>query len=311
MKNIILILLLTLLVVSCGEETTEDTCSKGYHQVGDKCIHDAIDCSSMPGTFDNGNGDCVTPCNNTIDCGEGGSCKATAFDAYICECTAPNTLGEDKICHAPLNFTDNKCYNEIVDTLVPIDKVATTPTTFDCKDGVCDVTLDATAGGMSASHSNPWVYLSLKDNKILELNDNEAFNSQDWDLAFKRTLIRSNSEDSGIGTVEVAKADGVDFDTTTELPTKLDQDFIGDKFMDSGCVVIAGTGMSALNTAFDNWFDMKPDADGKHRVYPKDSVYFIKVGDTTYKLKFIEYNNDKRTDGQSQGIYTLKYSALN
>ena len=61
------------------------------------------------------------------------------------------------------------------------------------------VDLDATAGGVSADADDPanrWTYFSFDAGEV-ELSDEEALTSTDWDLGFKRFNIKSNSGPSG------------------------------------------------------------------------------------------------------------------
>ena len=300
MKKIILTLIIAIVFVSCGEET-KSTCPKDYHVkegTTNVCEHDAVDCSSMAGTFDNHDGDCISPCKD-VDCGEGGTCKGSDFDKYVCECEAPNTLGDDKICHAPANFSDHKCYNEIKDTLNPIDRVASTDATFNCTDNVCDeVVIDSSAGGSPQASSNPWIYISLSKKMKVELNDSEAFNSVEWDLAFKRTVVRANGNDSGVGNVEIARIDGAKYNIV-DLPLNLEQEFMMDSFMDSACVVKLNR-IGNPTTAIGDWYDYQGGSN--HGLKARDYLYFVKSNGVTYKFKFLLYN---------AGTVTVKYAPLN
>lgn len=68
--------------------------------------------------------------------------------------------------------------------------------------------LDATAGGLAPTGGpdDRWTYLRLPDT-ILELNDADAAVSADWDLAWKRFQVKSNSGPSGPGGVLTADFD--------------------------------------------------------------------------------------------------------
>ena len=301
MKKIVSILILTLVFISCGggEVEGESTCPKDYH-IKEKgstvCIHDAVDCTGNPGTFDNNEGDCLDPCKD-IDCGEGGTCKGETFKTYSCECETPNTLGDDKICHAPNQFSDHKCYNEIVEILEPKDVVATTDAKFTCDNGLCTVVIDATAGGHQTPGDKPWIYINLAKQEKVSITDTDAFNSTEWDLAIRRNVVRANGNDSGVGTVEVARADGASFDTTIAVPTSLDQEFISDSFMDETCTIIKNQ-INVFITAVGDWYKGGGSMAG---INPRDYLYFVKSNGITYKLKFISY---------SSGILTIKYLAL-
>ena len=59
--------------------------------------------------------------------------------------------------------------------------------------------VDASAGGPDAKDENPWLYVALSSGQAVALTDPQALESQAWDLAFKRNLIRTNGGDSGPG----------------------------------------------------------------------------------------------------------------
>ncbi len=69
--------------------------------------------------------------------------------------------------------------------------------------------IDARAGGLGADADDPdnrWAYFSFGEG-VLDLSDEEALGSQDWDLGFKRFNIKSNSGPSGPAGVLTADAD--------------------------------------------------------------------------------------------------------
>ncbi|MCP4804056.1 MAG: hypothetical protein GY884_01790, partial [Proteobacteria bacterium] len=69
--------------------------------------------------------------------------------------------------------------------------------------------VDATAGGLGADASDPtnrWAYYRFGDGE-LDLSDEEALDSDAWDLGFKRFNIKSNSGPAGPKGVVTADAD--------------------------------------------------------------------------------------------------------
>jgi hypothetical protein len=63
--------------------------------------------------------------------------------------------------------------------------------------------LDATAGGVGTAGDDPanrWTYFSFDDG-VLDLDDDGALSSPDWDLGWKRYNVKSNSGASGPGGV--------------------------------------------------------------------------------------------------------------
>lgn len=72
------------------------------------------------------------------------------------------------------------------------------------------ITIDATAGGVGASTSDPankYTYFDLDTGSVVELTDAQAETDTVWDIAFKRTKTRINGGASGPGNVTAALAD--------------------------------------------------------------------------------------------------------
>lgn len=70
--------------------------------------------------------------------------------------------------------------------------------------------IDASAGGFGATEddaANKWAYLDLDSGEVMELTDDEASQSTQWDVALKRVDVRTNGGVSGPGSVTAALAD--------------------------------------------------------------------------------------------------------
>ncbi len=83
-------------------------------------------------------------------------------------------------------------------------------------DGTWVSHVDATAGGFGANPPHAFVYARFTDAGLekVEITDEEALESADWDIAFRRYLIRINSGDSGPSCVTAARmAPGTSFET--------------------------------------------------------------------------------------------------
>src|SRR3989339_223393 len=97
------------------------------------------------------------------------------------------------------------CESEWTDAINPQTKVSTGEVkTQNLSGGVFQTTVDAKAGGMNQSVNNPYVYVSFKDGSHVDINDLEAKTSTEWDMAFKRAVIRVNGGDSGPGQGAIA-----------------------------------------------------------------------------------------------------------
>ena len=89
--------------------------------------------------------------------------------------------------------------------------------------GVFTSSIDATGGGITPTKS--YVYVKFTDTGLntINLGDEDAFTSGDWDLAFRRFIIRLNSGVSGPSCVTAARtATGNTFDAVTSVPAGLD-----------------------------------------------------------------------------------------
>lgn len=85
------------------------------------------------------------------------------------------------------------------------------------------VQIDATAGGLGASPTDPankYTYFNLDTGEVVDLSDGEAATSEAWHIAFKRTSIKLNGGVSGPGAVQGAVADARDdfYDAVTGDP---------------------------------------------------------------------------------------------
>ena len=82
--------------------------------------------------------------------------------------------------------------------------------------------IDSSAGGTGVTKA--YVYARFTDTGLQKVNisDEEAFVSLDWDIAFRRYVIRLNSGVGGPSCVEGARvAPGATFDGLTEIPANI------------------------------------------------------------------------------------------
>lgn len=122
---------------------------------------------------------------------------------------------------------------------------------------------------VDASDSAAWTYVSLEGG-VVTLDDPES--SDAWDLAFRRSDVRTNSGASGMG-VGGAKAEDAVFDEITIAETF---DFAIDAVIDTGA---PGSTPTSLNPILRSWYDYDPTV---HSVTPKDSRYIVRGGDGAY-----------------------------
>ncbi len=83
--------------------------------------------------------------------------------------------------------------------------------------------VDATAGGFSPSMSYVYARFTEDGLTLVDIGDEAAFDSMDWDIAFRRFIIRLNSGPSGPSCVSAARtAPSTDYDGLTAPPDGLE-----------------------------------------------------------------------------------------
>lgn len=84
--------------------------------------------------------------------------------------------------------------------------------------------IDATAGGAFTSQPHSYVYGKFTDQGLTKvtLGDQDSLDSMDWDIAFRRYVVRINSADSGPSCVQAARLPGAPkFEDVTSIPENL------------------------------------------------------------------------------------------
>ncbi|HJK98586.1 MAG TPA: HmuY family protein [Polyangiaceae bacterium LLY-WYZ-14_1] len=150
--------------------------------------------------------------------------------------------------------------------------------------GEVDVPADAVA--VDASDRETWVYLSVADQAVVEVADPEE--SMDWDVAFRRTEVRTNSGTSGPG-IGGAREDD------SELPfgaiaSSTTFGFVADEVFTSAR---PGAQPTSVNTALGGWFDYNPMG---RVVTPGDRTYLLRTASGDYAKLRVWTWDDGRMD---------------
>jgi HmuY protein len=170
------------------------------------------------------------------------------------------------------------------------------------------VYVDASVGGIDGQDTHPWVYLSLATGQAVAVTDLEAFDSMAWDLALKRSTLRTNSGDSGPGkggAIRVALAwDKVAASTLGNLPLPIEEWF------DEECSIVKDA-TNNLVTTFSDWSEYD---EATHVLAPADAVYITAGADgALYKLQILDYYSTATgTHGAAtnSGHYKLRIAPL-
>ncbi|MEM7156774.1 MAG: HmuY family protein [Myxococcota bacterium] len=116
-------------------------------------------------------------------------------------------------------------------------------------------TVDATAGGITMAPQNPWLYLRFTAEGLekVDVDDLQALESADWDIAAKRFGIRLNGGVSGPSTVSAAALEGTAYEDVTELPEGTE--LRTESFYDAECNLIDdGSGQGSPGYELTPWW---------------------------------------------------------
>lgn len=98
--------------------------------------------------------------------------------------------------------------------------------------------IDASAGGYQQAPSNPWVYVAFTDDGLekIEISDEDALESMDWDLSFRRFIIRLNGGSSGPGCTGAAVFFEDTYESLDSVPEGVP--YVEDNYYTPDCTII-------------------------------------------------------------------------
>ncbi len=220
-------------------------------------------------------------------------------------------MGEDVLTINNLNnnpVAEVECFDELKDAWPLNATVSTGTLVVNEANGVFTTTIDASAGGSMASASNPFVYVDLDNRSLVLVDDIAAYSNTEWDVAFKRVVIRTNSSSSGPGDSGVARLEDTSFAAVTEVPAGTT--FTTDDTAEAGNCEIAVDSINLPMTAFNfvnldnpsgsvSWYSY-----GQNGVeVPAGVIYLVKnaEGTKTYKMEIQSWVS---------GTYTIRWAEL-
>jgi len=146
--------------------------------------------------------------------------------------------------------------------MATITEEGTTPGTF--------VThVDATAGGLMPTDSYVYARFTPTGLMRVDVSDQDAFASTDWDVAFRRFIIRLNSGVSGPSCVLGARtAPGTTFDALTSVPSGLNYNSEVYMTPDPSCSIVPdGSGLGSPSTVLSSFWTYPMCVSMSHNVY--------------------------------------------
>ena len=130
----------------------------------------------------------------------------------------PSVLPGPPRCPAPQAVA---CIDQTIDQLRLFPAVNPAMVTTESKGGgVFESRIDARAGTVNPTMSFVYVRFGADTLEKVAIGDEQAFESMDWDVAFRRYIIRDNSGASGPSCVEAAES-GAPFTSLATVPAAL------------------------------------------------------------------------------------------
>ncbi|MEM6368561.1 MAG: HmuY family protein [Myxococcota bacterium] len=140
---------------------------------------------------------------------------------------------------------------------------------------------DEATFSVDASSNEAFTYVNLETESVVEVSDPNS--SMDWDLAFRRTLIRTNGGQSGGGLGggrEVTEAEG---------ETIARDGFVLDALVPPPGPPVPMDQWALANGALSNWFDYDPET---RAVSPRDTEFVAHAASgSTYRLRVIAWED--------------------
>ncbi|MBX3190038.1 MAG: HmuY family protein [Labilithrix sp.] len=224
--------------------------------------------------------------------------------------TTPAATGDAAAADGPTDAgSGTQCTSARDKLLGPIAQVATGEVlVLSDSGGVKTIYVDASVGGSMRAASSPRVYVNLAEGKRVDVSDKAAFESTEWDLALKRTVIYTNSGEGGPGQGGAARVNKP-FASVTAADADA-AEIVPEQFFDESCTALPEP-LGGPATTFMDWYDYDQ---ATNIPTPRAVTYIVKGADgTRYKVGIKA--NDALADGGSRNMmatafYLLQVSAL-
>ena len=175
-------------------------------------------------------------------------------------------------------------------------------------------TVDASAGGYNAASSNPWVYVKFTETGLekVEIDDESALESMDWDLSLRRFILRLNGGSTGASCVGSASFLESTYSDLVSVPDGLT--YVQDDFYSDDCTIINdSSGLpGSPQVALAPWWTY----DGcvqttmiPHLIQLADGAV-VKLMVESYYESNQEACNDGTGSGDGSAIYTLRWTFM-
>ena len=207
------------------------------------------------------------------------------------------------------------CVDALISDLSLHDDLVSDGAVTTTEDGADFVTVvDATAGGYDQASRNPWVYIRFTEAgaEKVEIDDETALESMDWDMAMRRFIIRLNGGASGPSCVGAAALLEADYADLADVPDGLP--YARDDYYTSDCTIINdSSGLpGSPQVAMGAWWSYDgcvKTTDVPHLIQLADG-HVLKLRVETYYGTGQDNCNAGSGDYDDSGILTLRWQML-
>lgn len=208
----------------------------------------------------------------------------TSADASV---DAPAEAAVD-VAQSRCSSTPPECQDQSIQGLGFFDTPNTAAITEESSEGGVFVSaIDATGGGMTPTRSYIYARFTPAGMERVNISDEQSLRSLDWDIAFRRFIVRLNSGVSGPSCVEGARtAPSTTFDGLTAAPASLAYR-TEQYFTAPTCDLVPdGSGLGSPSTALSSFWRYAGC------VHMTGNVYVVRLRDgRSVKLQMLSYYN--------------------
>jgi hypothetical protein len=175
--------------------------------------------------------------------------------------------------------------------------------------------VDATAGGFGQSDANPWVYVKFDEDgaRKLDIDDETALESMEWDMSLRRFIVRLNGGDSGPSCVGAVSFLEDSYESLTEVPDGLTYRY-DDYYTDDCSIVNDSSGLpGSPQVVLGPWWEYPgcvATTDVPHLIQLADGRIVKLVVDSYYEdpADQVACNEEgAAADGSVAAVYTLRW----
>lgn len=221
----------------------------------------------------------------------------------------------DEVLPACEEPTEVSCIDQLILDLSLHDDKVSDASVDNSTDGDDFVTVvDASAGGYNQAANNPWVYVKFTPEgaERVDIDDESALESMDWDLAMRRFIVRMNGGSSGPSCVGAAALLESDYDALDAVPDGIA--FAPDNYYTDDCTIVNdSSGLpGSPQVSLGSWWEYEGcvQTTGVPHLVQLADGHVLKLRIETYYGEDQDVCNETGAGGDDSGIITLRWQYL-